>query len=404
MSPRNVLIGFGEALAAPEVAWSLVDEGFRVNVFVRKSRGCALLHSRHVVCHEITAPESSSQAALAELRSLLISLRGCDGAGPILFPMDDTAVWLCSRAQLPLGALLAGPQNFGARLALNKCLQVRLAREVGFHVPETRLARTAEEVFQFSLVQSFPMILKPAESAFQRDGRIVHCRHWVCANRSELEHAVAEWDELTPLLMQPFLDGTGEGIFGLAAADGVRAWSAHRRLRMMNPEGSGSSACISQRVPEDVRQATQELIRRTEWRGLFMVELLRDRFGTPWFVELNGRTWGSMALSRRQRLEYPAWHLSLAMDERSSAGSSTSYSPGLVCRHAARELLHLLFVFRGPRSRALTRWPSLWKAAGEVLSVQRSETLYNWRRDDPKVFFADCYQTIYRNLFKRMAN
>jgi predicted ATP-grasp superfamily ATP-dependent carboligase len=248
------------------------------------------------------------------------------------------------------------------------------------------------------------MILKPAECILQRDGRILHCRKWICANRGELERAVAQWGEVAPLLMQPFIDGTGEGIFGLAGADGIRAWSAHRRLRMMNPQGSGSSACVSQPVPEDIRQPTEELIRRAGWRGLFMIELLRDRFGKPWFVEFNGRAWGSMALSRRQGLEYPAWHMRLAVDERSSAGSSSSYSPGIVCRHVARELLHLLFVFRGPRSQALTRWPSLWKAAGEVFRVRRSDTLYNWRRDDARVFFADCYHTIHANVFNQTGN
>ena len=38
-----------------------------------------------------------------------------------------------------------------------------------------------------------------------------------------------------------------------------------------------------------------------------MIELLRDRDGVAWFMELNGRTWGSLALARRLGLEYPAW-------------------------------------------------------------------------------------------------
>ena len=42
------------------------------------------------------------------------------------------------------------------------------------------------------------------------------------------------------------------------------------------------------------------------WHGMFMVELLRA--GDPWwFMELNGRPWGSLALARRLGYEYPAW-------------------------------------------------------------------------------------------------
>jgi hypothetical protein len=96
--------------------------------------------------------------------------------------------------------------------------------------------------------------------------------------------------------------------------------------------------------------------------------------------------------------------LKLAIDEDSSAGRFGACAPGLICRHAGRELLHLLFVLRGPGSVALTHWPSFWKTAGDILSVRRTETLYNWRRDDPKVFFADCYQTIQGNLFKHVPN
>jgi hypothetical protein len=131
-----------------------------------------------------------------------------------------------------------------------------------------------------------------------------------------------------------------------------------------------------------------------------MVELLRDHSGTAWFVELNGRPWGSLALSRRQGLEYPAWHIRLALDEQSEAGVGSSSLPGVVCRHLGRELLHLLFVLRGPKSKALTNWPSRWRAFAEVIRIRRGEAFYNWRCEDPKVFIADCYYTILHNVFK----
>lgn len=101
----------------------------------------------------------------------------------------------------------------------------------------------------------------------------------------------------------------------------------------MNPQGSGSSACISQAVPPDVKPKVEALIAEAEWRGLFMVEMLRDHSGKAWFVELNGRPWGSMALSRRQGYEYPAWHVKLAMDRQSRVGATLPSAPGVVCRN-----------------------------------------------------------------------
>jgi len=401
MSQPIIVVGFAEAMAAPEVVWSLVDGGFRVVAFARRGRASALRHSRYVECHEICPPEVDLQASLSDLQSLLASMDGMqDDPQRILFPLDDKAVWISSRVNLAKHWLLAGPTGANADLALNKCLQIRMARDAGFCVPKTLLARSANEVCAFSASESFPIILKPAECVPVRGGRLQDCRKWICANPGELEHAMAEWGERVPLLVQPFIVGTGEGVFGLAAPEGVRAWSGHRRLRMMNPQGSGSSACTSQLVSEVLKTKAEEFIRVSGWRGGFMIELLRDNTGKAWFVEMNGRPWGSMALSRGQGLEYPAWQVRLAMDEKSPVGLAPAVTPGLVCRHVGREFMHLLFVLRGGRSKALSEWPSFWKTMGEVMHIHDGDAYYNWRPDDPKVFFADVYYTIYGNLFK----
>jgi len=401
MSKAIVLIGFAEALSAPEVAWSLVDKGFRVVAFTRKGRKCALRQSRHVVCHEISAPEMDFEASLSDLQLLTASLRGDEGdARHVLFPLDDKAVSLAGRVDLKNRWVLAGPSGANVELALNKCLQFQTARDAGFDVPETLLARHASEVFDFSATRSFPFILRAAECVPIREGRVVNCRNWICADASELERAVKEWGARVPLLVQPFIEGIGEGIFGLAAPGGIRAVSGHRRLRMMNPQGSGSSACISQAVSDDMKTKAEQLIRKANWRGLFMIELLRDTSGKTWFVELNGRSWGSMALSRRQGLEFPAWAADFALDEKSEVAKASLGSPDVVCRNVGREFMHILFVMRGAKSKALRNWPSIWKTIAAVMRFRRSDTYYNWRRDDRKVFFADSYYTIHDNLFK----
>ncbi len=401
MSQPTVLVGFAEAMSAPESVWSLVDAGFRVVAFARRGRASALRHSHHVECFDICAPEADLQASLSELHSLMASLHGKgNGSQEILFPLDDKAVWLGGKMKFEGNWLLAGPQGANAELALNKCLQIQAAKDAGFDVPETIVARSASEVVAFSASESFPIILKAAECVPVRQGRLENCRKWICANSGEMNRALAEWGERVPLLAQPFIVGTGEGVFGLAAPDGVRAWSAHRRLRMMNPQGSGSSACISQSVPEDLRAKVEEFIKRTGWRGLFMIEFLRDESGRLWFMELNGRPWGSMALSRSQGLEYPAWHVKLAIDEHSLGGMDAPSTPGVVCRHVGREFMHVLFVLKGAKSRALSHWPSFWKTMGDVIPVHGRDGYYNWRSDDPKVFLADFYYTVHDNIFK----
>jgi len=397
----TVLVGFAEALAAPEVVWSLVDDGFDVVAFTRRGRASGLRHSRHVRIYEIHPPESDVAAALSDLRDLLNSPSiGTGASRRLLFPLDDTAVWLCSQVELHGDWLLAGPQGPMSELALNKREQIKLAREAGFNVPKTCFAESAKEVAEFCKSESFPVILKAAECVPVRGNRIIGSRKWICANLEELQRALAEWGERVPLLVQPFVMGVGEGMFGIATDNGIEALSAHKRLRMMNPQGSGASACVSQPVANDLRSIVGNLIGHCGWRGLFMVEVLRDTSGAVWFVEINGRPWGSMALARRQGFEYPAWSARLTLDHSFHIPPSGRFKPGMVCRHLGRDLMHILFVLRGPKSAALKSWPPFWKTLGQVFSFGREDAFYNWRKGDLKVFLADCYYTIHGNLFK----
>ncbi|HEY4282961.1 MAG TPA: hypothetical protein VGM62_07840 [Chthoniobacterales bacterium] len=400
MAGITVLIGFAEALSAPEVAWSLIDSGYDVVAFTRKGRRAALQHSRHVTTREITAPESNVEASIADLRQLLETFSTHDGTKRhVLFPLDDTAVWLCDRLSLPGSWVLAGPSGLAAEFALDKTLQLEAARAASFHVPPTHMAKTAQDVFNSA--DRFPVTLRPSRAVAPQADRLRRGSNWICNNRQELKNAIAQWQENYPLLVQPFIAGCGEGVFGIAGKDGVKALTAHRRLRMMNPHGSGSSACTSQSVPADVGASVENLIKSIGWRGLFMVELLRDRTGTRWFIEFNGRPWGSMALARRQGFEYPSWAIEMALDSAWQLRDKPVARSGVICRNFGRDLMHLLFVLRGPRSKAMTEWPSFGKSAAAVFRLNSTDTFYNWRKDDRKVFWVDCYYTVCGQIFKR---
>jgi hypothetical protein len=144
-------------------------------------------------------------------------------------------------------------------------------------------------------------------------------------------------------------------------------------------------------------------MREAGWNGLFMIELLRDADGTPWFVELNGRSWGSMALARRMGYEFPAWAVRTALDE-GFAPPEPPARPPVVCRHLGRELVHLLLVMRGSPSDALVLWPSRWGTLRDVLRVRRSDRWYNLRRGALGLFLYDSLQTVSRAARSALAS
>src|SRR6185437_16101732 len=149
-----------------------------------------------------------------------------------------------------------------------------------------------------------------------------------------------------PYLIQEFKVGVGEGFFGIAHKGQILAHFGHRRVRMMNPAGSGASACIA-RLPEpaEIKEA-ETIVRKEAWSGPFMIEQLRDTAGKSWFMEFNGRFWGSIALARRCGLDIPrlAFEIAGGKEPYIPAPSTTGFA-----RHLGRDLVYLLFVMRGPR-------------------------------------------------------
>jgi hypothetical protein len=164
---------------------------------------------------------------------------------------------------------------------------------------------------------------------------------------------------------------------------------------MMSPSGSGSSACTPAPIDPQLVEASQSMIRDARWNGIFMIETLRDGQGQPWFVELNGRAWGSMALARRMGFEYPAWAVRAELEPGFQPSPPPTSAP-IVCRHLGRELVHLLIVMRGRPSAAFSRWPSRFQALRDVLRIGRRDRWYNLRRGAFRLFAYDTFRTVAR--------
>ncbi len=390
--PRPVLIGFADALAAPEAAWSLLDAGHPVVAFSPRGSRPALRRSRAVRIVEITSPREDARRSASDLRALVE--RGDFAAA---MPLDDASVWLCDEALRSADIPIAGPLGELAELALDKRRQLEQARRAGLDVPPTQPIESVAELLELS---SLPVVLKAARPVAETRGRLRRGPSFVCGDRVELRAAARAWNGSGTLLAQPLLSGAGEGLFGIAAPHRLLAVSAHRRLRMMNPSGSGSSACASAGVDDELLRGGERMLSAIGWSGMFMLEFLRGADGRAWFMELNGRPWGSMALARRLGLEYPAWAVRRLSDEDWEPPARPAVE-GLVCRHLGRELVHLMAVLRGPRSVALTHWPSRRATIRDVLRFSRDEAWYNSRPGEGRLFVEDAIGTVIARMRPR---
>ncbi len=398
----TVLVGFAEALAGIESAWSLRDAGFTVVAFSRDGRRPALAASRSVEVIGVPAPEDDADACVAAVAKLIAERQPA-----ATLPLDDHCVWICD--QLAPDAVVAGPRGAQARLCLDKSLQLALADKVGLLAPPT----TAPGVLDRGTHDrgthdrgthdrgthdrgthdrgGGPWMVKPAAAIVYADGKLKRPTGRVAATPEDIERIAA--GITGPVLVQPVIEGVGEGVFGFAAGGQLYGLSGHRRVRMMNPRGSGSSACRSILVDPDLVEPARAFLAEAGWHGIFMLELLRDAEGRPWFMELNGRPWGSMALARQRGLEYPAWAVWAAMNERWRPEEPAEAPPALA-RHLGREIVHMLAVLRGGRGADRGRWPGRWSTVRAMLTHEAGTRWYNTRRGELRVFLRDTWQTV----------
>lgn len=391
------VIFFAESFSCPEVAWSLSDRGFQVIAAARRHSHAAIRVSRYATTFDVTSPELDAAATVNDLEAQIKRLLKSSTAKVALLALDDAALWVCSQLTMREQLIVVGPADVS--LALDKEAQIAMARKAGFNVPETVTIRSGDSVPP--PICGFPLILKPLRSISLNRGRLTKGHFNICRDNLDFKAAIRDSATSEPMLAQQHITGIGEGLFGLASRNMVACWSSHQRIRMMNPMGSGASACVSIAArPKDV-EAGARFIEISAWRGPFMIELLRDQEGKTWFMEFNGRIWGSTALARRCGLEYPAWAVQDALGIDLDPAIPSDLKLGTVSRHAGREAMHGLFVLRGPRNNYSRGWPSKWKTLFRLLRLRKSEHWYNWRSDDWRVFFRDFAVTITDNVFKR---
>ena len=379
-------MGFAEAIPAPEALFSLHRAGHRVTLLHRAGVNRPLLA---LADGAVAVPDPKADAAGA-----IATIRAAMADHDLAYALDDDMLLLMTEGGAASAEVSVHATGARARAALDKRIQIEAARAAGLAVPETLVL---EGPAPDAALPPLPGIAKPARAAALEGGRLAPGGAHYLADAAAAR-ALAADPGPAPLLFQPLIRGVGEGVFGFAHEGGITAWSGHRRLRMMNPHGSGSSACVSVIPDEALRAACGRMMRALGWHGPFMLEFLRAEDGTPWFMELNGRLWGSLALARRLGHDHPAWAVRQAL-EPGFAPDAPPAQAGLVARSLAREALYPLFVARGPKS-AFHRegWPGLAGAIRAAWAPGRRSGFYGYDPSAPGFFLRDALWELRRKV------
>ena len=245
----------------------------------------------------------------------------------LVLPISEAALVaaVSCRSQLPAQALVA-PATAALEYTLSKCRATAKALALGIACP-----RTAFSLEGVPEVKS-PWIVR-TDNRLADDGSYRKGRTWYVEDSSELMELLRELtEEGEQWLVQEHIVGKGGGAFLLMRRGQTVLEFAHERLHEVPFYGGVSSLRRSVRDDATVATATQ-LFAAIGYEGAGMFEFRRSHLDqVAYFIEINGRLWGSLALALHAGADFPAKLVE------SHAGAVAppapgGYTTGIYCRN-----------------------------------------------------------------------
>ena len=219
----------------------------------------------------------------------------------LVLPISEAALLaaVSCRSQLPSEALVA-PSAAALEYTLSK--RQTTARALALGIPCPRTAFSLEGV---SEVKS-PWIVR-TDNRLADDGSYRKGRNWYIDDSGELMDLLGELTEnAEQWIVQEHIVGKGAGAFLLMWRGQTVLEFAHERVHEVPFYGGVSSLRRSVRDTAMVATA-MELFASIGYEGVGMSEFRRSHLNqVPYFIEINGRLWGSLALALHAGADFPA--------------------------------------------------------------------------------------------------
>jgi predicted ATP-grasp superfamily ATP-dependent carboligase len=265
----------------------------------------------------------------AEFRRQLLDLVERLGIGSI-FPTGDDILQMLAPVydELKARVVFCCPDPATYQQVLQKEVTLSIARRLGIPLP---LAYEAPDLASLEAQREtirFPILAKARAVQYQVATGIRAQRFDSFEEIESVFRRIPLFGQL--FLIQEYIPGGGVALDVLMRNGEPAMVFQHRRVRELPFTGGVSVAAQSEPVDPGLLEYAVALLRTLDWSGVAMVEFRRDfATGRTVFMEVNGRFWGSLALSIHAGLDFPcrAWEAAHDID---SDVSQKTYG-----RHAA---------------------------------------------------------------------
>ena len=262
-----------------------------------------------------------------------------DGILPVV---ESSIVGVASvRRQLPRDFLTILPSDSALEYTLSKYRSTQKALSLGILCPLTLFISDGVPPKEWNRNISslrFPVIIK-TDNYLAPGGTYELGRNFVAADLDAADR-ILHGLELKPtrIIAQEVIPGGGTGAFLLRFGGKTYLRFAHRRLHEVPYTGGVSSFRESIHEDELVSPA-EAVLSAIDYDGVAMVEFRRGAVdGKPYFLEINGRLWGSLALALHCGVDFPKSLVECyqkgAPDDKGFELSIRNQVPECLCRRA----------------------------------------------------------------------
>ena len=359
----KVLVLDGHSSAALAFTRSLGCAGHWVAVGSNRGIFAAAALSRYCRSKFEYVPSTESMSAFVEAVLAFAIQHNIE----VIFPVTDwtTLPLSAHRTRFPESCRLALPSHSALELASDKYRTVELARSLRVPTPQTWLIQSSRDLGALPKL-NFPIVVKDRSSVRWLGDRAVFGSVSYAYSVSDLAARVRQrLQEAGDVLVQEFVTGVGVGFSGFACGTEIGLPFQWRRLREVDPRGSGSSLREAVALDPDVSEFSRKLILHSGFQGIAMVEFKQVPSRKPVLMEINGRPWGSIQLPIAAGIDYPRFLIDWIL-QGSLPPSAVRYRTGIQCRRMVGDLTHLENLRRGKPPEWPIPYPNFWSSLAKI--------------------------------------
>jgi protein-tyrosine-phosphatase/predicted ATP-grasp superfamily ATP-dependent carboligase len=303
------------------------------------------------------------------------------GVFDTVLPVAEATVFAAGavRSDLPTHVLAMLPSDRALAFSLSKYRATAKALAAGIPAPRTIFVQdgTPPSSWQDDLSSlKFPVIVK-TDNHLASDGVYVKGRRFT-APRPEDAAAILQEYKGKPiaLLVQELIPGTGAGVFLLRFGGAIHLAFAHRRLHEV-PYWGGYSSFRESCSDPPLTALGAAMLDATDHDGVAMVEFRHSSVdGQPYFLEINGRLWGSLALALRAGADFP--RALIECYECGRPAPQASYRNGIRCRNVfPGEVKHLSSILTAKGATHGGAVPSKIAAIAKFVALSLNPTIHH---------------------------